>query len=63
MIFKQLRDHRFLVGMSPSNFSSHAAEVMADWNVLHPFREGNGRATREYMRTLAKDAGYDLDWR
>ena len=33
----------------------------AEWNVLHPFREGNGRATREWLMQLARAAGYELD--
>ena len=35
---------------------------MSEINVLHPFREGNGRAQREYSRTLAMKNGYELDW-
>lgn len=35
---------------------------MAEINVLHPFREGNGRTQREFIRTLAEQAGYALSW-
>ncbi|NRF71399.1 hypothetical protein HLB44_30880 [Aquincola sp. S2] len=28
---------------------------------MHPFREGNGRATREFIGQLARQAGYELD--
>jgi len=28
---------------------------------LHPFREGNGRSTREFIRQLVSEAGYELD--
>jgi cell filamentation protein len=31
--------------------------------VLHPFREGNGRTTREFIRELAYKNGYLLDLR
>ncbi len=31
-------------------------------NILHPFREGNGRAQRIYMKYLAKNAGYELNF-
>ena len=34
---------------------------MAELNVLHPFREGNGRTTREFIRQLAIKNGYNLD--
>ena len=30
-------------------------------NVLHPFREGNGRTIREFIRKLAYKNGYLLD--
>ena len=35
---------------------------MAEINVLHPFREGNGRTQREFIRTLAIRNGFELDW-
>lgn len=37
------------------------AYYMAELNVLHPFREGNGRTIREFIRELAKYNGYELD--
>ncbi|MCB6991957.1 Fic family protein [bacterium 210820-DFI.6.37] len=33
----------------------------ADLNALHPFREGNGRAQREFARELCLKCGYVLD--
>lgn len=36
--------------------------VMTDLNVLHPFREGNGRATREFVRELLEELGYEINW-
>lgn len=35
-------------------------DVYAEVNNLHPFREGNGRATREFMRELAERSGHEL---
>ena len=29
---------------------------------MHPFREGNGRTQREFIRELAEDRGYVLDF-
>ncbi len=31
-------------------------------NVLHPFREGNGRTQRAFLTQLSTDASYDLNW-
>lgn len=38
------------------------AYYYAELNVVHPFREGNGRATREFLRQLALKYGYILDF-
>ena len=37
------------------------AYYIAELNVLHPFREGNGRAIREFIRQLALKNGYVLN--
>jgi cell filamentation protein len=31
-------------------------------NAVHPFRDGNGRSSREFIRALALDAGYVISW-
>ncbi|MDR1431121.1 MAG: Fic family protein [Propionibacteriaceae bacterium] len=38
----------------------HLAEILDSINFLHPFREGNGRTQREFVRTLALERGYRL---
>ncbi|MCX6232454.1 MAG: Fic family protein [Bacteroidetes bacterium] len=37
------------------------AEILDNVNYLHPFREGNGRAQREFMRLLALEKGLKLN--
>jgi cell filamentation protein len=37
------------------------AEILDSVNYLHPFREGNGRAQREFIRLLALEKGYRLN--
>ena len=37
------------------------AEILDNINFRHPFREGNGRAQREFIRTLAFQKGYTLN--
>lgn len=61
-LFKELKSDKFLVGSSLEHFSDRAAYYMAELNVLHPFREGNGRTQREFIRTLAYNSGYLIDW-
>lgn len=42
--------------------SAGVAGLYADLNVLHPFREGNGRAQRAFIGLLCADADTQLDW-
>ncbi len=37
------------------------AEILDNVNYLHPFREGNGRAQREFLRILALENGLTLN--
>jgi cell filamentation protein len=37
------------------------AEILDNINYLHPFREGNGRAQREFLRLLAIEKGLTLN--
>lgn len=36
--------------------------VMAELNMIHPFREGNGRSIRELIRCMALEYGLQLNW-
>jgi cell filamentation protein len=58
---KLLRD-KHLQGLTREEFASRAADVMIDLNGVHPFREGNGRTQRTFVRELAKQAGHTLDF-
>jgi len=61
-LFSNLKIEKQLSGCAHKEFIDRVAYYMAEINVLHPFREGNGRAQREFIRTLALRNGYDLDW-
>jgi cell filamentation protein len=37
------------------------ASLLDSINHLHPFREGNGRVQREFIRTLALEKGYVIN--
>ena len=43
-------------------FAHCAAEILGTLNAVHPFREGNGRTQREFVRELAHKNGYWVDW-
>ena len=44
------------------SFSERAAHYLGEINALHPFREGNGRAQREFINHLAYRNGYFISW-
>jgi hypothetical protein len=57
-LFHQLAVEQYLRGIDSKEFCRRAAHYLA----LHPFREGNGRAQREFIRELAVEAGYEIAW-
>jgi len=42
-------------------FAEKLAEILDNVNYLHPFREGNGRTQREFLRLLALEKGLILN--
>lgn len=60
-IFSDLQKANYFKGLDPDAFAQKTAELLDHINTLHPFREGNGRTQREFIRELALNAGYDLD--
>jgi len=43
------------------NLAEKLAEILDNINYLHPFREGNGRTQREFLRLLAAEKGLILN--
>jgi len=56
-----LNEEHHLRGLEKTQFIERMAHHYTEWNALHPFREGNGRALREFFAQLAREAGYMLD--
>ncbi len=61
-ISASLQKENCLRDLEPGKFSERMAYYMGEFNVLHPFREGNGRSLREFMSQVANEAGYEVDW-
>ena len=61
-VLDRLASEHFLRGADSQRFCERAAYLFAEINAVHPFREGNGRAQREFLRELAVEAGYELAW-
>jgi cell filamentation protein len=62
-IFTQLHGENMLRAMSRDLFCERLAFYFGEINALHPFREGNGRTQRVFLESIAKQAGYDLDFK
>jgi|SRR5690625_1212857 len=43
-------------------FANKLSYYMSEINAIHPFREGNGRTQREFIRCLSLKNGFELDW-
>jgi cell filamentation protein len=61
-VFQRLAEERRLAGLDAGAFSERAAYYLGELNALHPFREGNGRAQREFVSHLAAANGYYIAW-
>lgn len=55
------RDNR-LFGLRREKFVERLAHYYGELNARHPFREGNGRTQRAFLRQLSAAAGWRLDW-
>jgi len=60
-VHRRLVKADFLKGLSPEGFARAAGNIVGDVNYVHPFREGNGRTQLQYLKQLARRAGYGLD--
>ena len=60
-LFDKLKAEDYLQGKSREELVKGLAYYLSELNVLHPFREGNGRTIREFIRELAFFNGYVLD--
>lgn len=61
LLFAQLKKDKFLAGLGPEAFAEKAAHFLSELNVLHAFREGNGRSQLSFFLLMADRAGYPID--
>lgn len=57
----ELKSEKYLEGIKQAELAKRLAYYISELNVLHPFREGNGRTIREFIRQLALKNGYILN--
>jgi cell filamentation protein len=61
-LFAELARENCLKNHSASAWAHRAAYFLGEINAVHPFREGNGRTQREFIRELALAGGHRLVW-
>jgi cell filamentation protein len=61
-IFRAMDKASWFVGASKAELVVKVAEAYGDLNVIHPFRDGNGRAQRILFEHLIINAGFSVDW-
>jgi cell filamentation protein len=61
-VLAELAGDGHLIGFNQPAFVQTLAHYYGELNARHPFREGNGRALRAFLRQLSAGAGFHLDW-
>ena len=56
-IFSRLKQENYLSGLDFDTFINELARLYDDLNMLHPFREGNGRTLRLFITLLVRNSG------
>ncbi len=62
-LFAKLKAENYLQGLDREEFIRRVAFYISEINALHPFREGNGRTQRIFINQLAKQAGWNLNFK
>jgi cell filamentation protein len=62
-LFSQLSLQNYFEDLNRDELISRSAELYTELNLIHPFREGNGRSQRILFIHLFANCGYDIDWR
>lgn len=61
-LFASLASASWFEGLDRAELIEAVAELFGDLNVVHPFREGNGRAQRILFEHIIVNAGFSLSW-
>jgi len=56
-----INDYRNIEKLNKEALASKLSEILENINFLHPFREGNGRTQREFLRLLALEKELTLN--
>lgn len=59
-LFNELKEENYLKNLDTDKFAERLAYYKSEFNIIHPFREGNGRAIRKFIEQLAEKAGHEF---
>ena len=60
-LFEKFKEEQWC-DFNENDFIEKIAYYLSELNVIHPFREGNGRAMREFIREFALSNEYVINW-
>lgn len=60
--FNRIKSNNYFQNLSFENFINNMVDLYCTLNILHPFREGNGRTERIFITQLLKLNGYDINF-
>lgn len=60
--FERLKSQDYLRNISYDDFVAEITDLYHELNMLHPFREGNGRTLRLFITLLVRNADRDIDF-
>lgn len=61
-VFSEIHAKKLLSESNKKIQMQNLSFVMSELNIIHPFREGNGRAIRELIRCMALEYGMTINW-
>ncbi|MBR6510500.1 MAG: Fic family protein [Clostridia bacterium] len=60
--FSRLKSENYFKGQAFDEYINNIVDFYCVINMLHPFREGNGRTQRIFISQLIRFAGYEIDF-
>ena len=61
-LLDELNSKNWLAGLNPDEFANSISHYFCELNVVHPFREGNGRSQRILFEHIALHCNHMIDW-
>lgn len=62
VLFDEINKENMLKETDKEKQLQNLSYIMSELNIIHPFREGNGRTIREFIRCLGLHYGFNLNW-